>query len=105
MEENYQENNARGSHSIDLFLKNMPYPCFIIREPLLHGLTPVQPLDNLRDVQAGLHVEVRERIVRVVKTAGVVFFQLIHHHLDNPFRREYLVCFLGRPFFPPYGVE
>ena len=46
------------SQSIDLFLKNMAKAFFRVRELFLHSLTLIQALDDFRDVQTRLHIEV-----------------------------------------------
>lgn len=45
---------------IDLLGKDMFQPGVIVREDLPHLLAAVEPLDDFRNVQAGLHVGVQE---------------------------------------------
>lgn len=81
---------------IDLFLKDMAKPFFRVRELFLHSLTLIQALDDFRDVQARLHIEVDKGLVRVIETAGVLSFKHIHHLLDHCLRGEDLVGLLRR---------
>ena len=63
-----------GRKAIDLLGKDMFQPGVIVREDLPHLLAAVEPLDDLRNVQAGLHVGVQEGLAGVIETAGVFLF-------------------------------
>lgn len=82
------------SQSIDLFLKNMAKAFFRVRELFLHSLTLIQALDDFRDVQTRLHIEVDKGLVRVIEASGILLFQHIHHLLDHCLRGEDLVGLL-----------
>ena len=64
---------------IDLLGKDMFQPSVIVREGLPHLLAAVEPLDDFRNVQAGLHVGVEECLAGVIEAAGVFLLQQIHH--------------------------
>ena len=81
---------------IDLFSKDMLQPGVIVREGLPHFLAAVEALDDLRNVQAGLHVGIEEGLVGVIEAAGVFLLQQIHHLLHHPLGGKDLVGFLGR---------
>ena len=83
------------SQSIDLFLKNMAKAFFRVRELFLHSLTLIQALDDFRDVQARLHIEVDKGFIRVIETAGILSFKHIHHFLDHCLRGEDWLVFCG----------
>ena len=81
---------------IDLLGKDMFQPGVVVRENLPHLLTAVEPLDDLRNVQTGLHVGVEKGLAGVIEAAGVFLLQQVHHLLHHPFWGEDLVGFLGR---------
>ena len=59
---------------IDLFGKDMFQPGVVIRESLPHLLAAVEPLDDLRNIQTGLHVGVQKGLAGVIEAAGVFLF-------------------------------
>ena len=69
---------------------------FRVRELFLHSLTLIQALDDFRDVQTRLHIEVDKGLVRVIEASGILLFQHIHHLLDHCLRGEDLVGLLRR---------
>lgn len=81
---------------IDLLGKDMFQPGVIIREGLPHLLAAVEPLDDLRNVQAGLHVGVQKGFAGIIEAAGVFLLQQVHHLFHHPLGGEDLVGFLGR---------
>ena len=85
-----------GRKPIDLFGKNMFQPRVIVREGLPHLLAAVEPLDDFRNVQTGLHVGVEECLAGVIEAAGVFLLQQVHHLFHHPLGGEDLVGFLGR---------
>ena len=86
---------SRGK-PIDLLGKDMFQPGVIVREGLPHLLAAVKALDDLRNVQAGLHVGIQEGLAGVIEAAGVFLLQQIHHLFHHPLGGEDLVGFLGR---------
>lgn len=89
-------NDFRRCQSVDLFGKDVVQPFFPVRIELSHARTVVEPFHDFRDVHAGLHVEVGEGLCIIIKAAGILFFQQVHHVLHHFFRRENLVCLLRR---------
>lgn len=85
-----------GRKAIDLFCEDMFQPLVVVREAAAYFLAAVKPLDDFRDVQAGLHVGGEEDLVRVIEAAGVLLFQQIHHLFYHPLWGEDLVGFLRR---------
>ena len=81
---------------IDLIGKDMFQPGVIVREGLPHLLAAIKALDDLRNVQAGLHIGVEEGLAGVIEAAGVFLLQQVHHLFHNPLGGEDLVGFLGR---------
>ena len=81
---------------IDLLGKDMFQPGVIVREDLPHLLAAIEPLDDFRNVQAGLHVGVQEGLAGVIEAAGVFLLQQVHHLFHHPLWGEDLVGFLGR---------
>lgn len=77
-----------GGHAVDLFLEDVAHPLPVVRDDCLHCGASVQAFDDLRDVEAGLHVEVGEGLFRVVEAARVLFLQLVNHHPDDAPGRE-----------------
>ena len=70
-------------------LQNMPNTLLFIRKQFLHLLRTEQAFHKFRDVESGLHVKIRERVVRVIKTARIVFLELIGHlHNDTAGRKD-----------------
>ena len=70
-------------------------PGVIVREGLPHLLAAVKALDDLRNVQAGLHVGVQKGLAGVIEAAGVFLLQQVHHLFHHPLWGEDLVGFLG----------
>lgn len=89
-------NDLRRSKPVHLLLENVPKPRLPIREQLLHLRTPVEALHDLRRIHPGLHVEVDERVVRVVEAAGILLLQMVDHLLDHGLRSEDLERLLRR---------
>ena len=56
----------------------------VVRKSLPHLLAAVEPLDDLRNVQAGLHVGVQEGLAGVIEAAGVFLLQQVHHLFHSP---------------------
>ena len=59
---------------IDLLGKNVFQPGGIVREGLPHLFAAVKALDDLRDVQTGLHIGVQEGLAGVIEAAGIFLF-------------------------------
>ena len=62
---------------IDLLGKDLFQPGVVVREGLPHLLAAVEPLDDFRNVQAGLLVGVEEGLAGVIEAAGVFLFQQV----------------------------
>ena len=85
-----------GRKSIDLLGKDMFQSGVIVREGLPHLLAAVEPLDDFRNVQAGLHVGIQEGLAGVIEAARVFLLQQVHHLFHHPLGGKDLVGFLGR---------
>ena len=59
---------------IDLVGKDMLQPGVVVRESLAHLLAAVEPLDDFRNIQTGLHVGVQKGLAGVIEAAGVFLF-------------------------------
>lgn len=68
----------------------------VVRIRIAHAFVAVEPFDNLSDVQAGLHVQVCERVGRIVEADWVLLFEHVHHLHDHATRGEDLVGLLRR---------
>ena len=69
---------------IDLLGKDMFQSGVIVREGLPHLLAAVEPLDDFRNVQAGLHVGIQEGLAGVIEAARVFLLQQVHHLFHHP---------------------
>ena len=78
----------------DLPFQDMPEPLLGVGEGDFELFAAVQPLDDLRDVESRLHVEIDEGLFRVVKNAGILLCKRIDHAPDDGARREDLVRLL-----------
>lgn len=82
--------------TIHLLFEDMPQPGIIIRIESLHHLTLVQALDDLCDVHARFHIQVRERVVWIIETAGIPLLKHIDHLYHDFARCEDLIGLLRR---------
>ena len=80
----------------DLLLEDVVEPGSVVWEELAHLLTVEQALNDFSDVEAALHVEVGEGVVRVVEAARVLLLEEVHHLHDHVSGCEYLVGLLRR---------
>lgn len=88
--------NFRRSQTVDLLFKDMFQPLLGVRERGFHALALIQALHDFGNVQTRFHVQVNEGLVRVVKAAGIFFFQKRYHLCNGCFRRKDLVRALRR---------
>ena len=88
--------NFRRGQTIDLLFKDVFQPLLGVRECGFHTLALIQALHDFGNVQTRFHVQVNEGLVRVVKAAGIFFFQKRYHLGNSCFRRKDLVCALRR---------
>lgn len=93
------------SQPIDLFLKDMAKAFFRVRELFLHSLTLIQALDDFRDVQTRLHIEVDKGLVRVIEASWILLFQHIHHLLDHCKLFPVILTDRGSEFSNPVPIE
>ena len=88
--------DARWCHPIDLMLQNMPNPLRVIRIFCFYFVRVIEPLHNLRDIEPRLHIKIRKRMRRIIKAAGILALEFIHHLLHNTARRKDLIRLLRR---------
>lgn len=89
-------NDPCRRHAKDLMLQDMPDAFFVVRVRSLDRLAAIESLDDLRDIQPRFHRQIGKGLVGIVETVRILPLQLVHHHLDDAFRRNDLVGLLRR---------
>ena len=89
-------NNLRRRAAIYLFREDMIQPLGVIWKECFHALALIKARDNFCYVHTGLHIEVSECSIRIIKAAGILFLQPIHHILHDTLRCKDLVGSLRR---------
>ena len=65
--------------TIYLFREDVIQPFRVIQEERLHMPALIQPCDDLCYIHVGLHLEVSECSIRIIKTTGILLLQPAHH--------------------------
>lgn len=65
--------------TINLMLQNMPYSLVVVGNLSTHLRVVIQSPNNLGNVKARLHIQIRKGLIRAIKDMGILFFQHINH--------------------------
>lgn len=87
--------NLGRRDAIHLVFEDMCQTNVIIREVASHCLVVVQTLDNFGNVHTRFHIQVGERVRRIVEAARILLFEHIDHFHYDFARGEDLVGLLG----------
>lgn len=87
--------NLGRRDAIHLVFEDMRQTDMVIREVAAHCLAVVQALDDFGDIHARFHVQVGERVRRIVEAAGVLLLEHVDHLHHDFARGENLVGLLG----------
>ena len=75
------------SNAVHLMFEDMSQTNVIVREVSTHCLTVVQAFDDFGDVHARFHIQISERVGRIVEAAGILLLEHIDH-LHHDFARS-----------------